>query len=277
VSALCATDLDRTLIYSRRALGDVGTRSLVCVERYEGADSSWLTAAAAGYLEALHTHALVVPVTTRLPRQWHRLRLPGPPSRWVVAANGGVLLVDGAPDAAWRRQVAARLRNVAPLAEIWQHAGRLCRPEWTAALRNADDLFCYAVVRRDVAATGQLAAAVAETAGWAASRGWRVSRQGRKVYWVPAPLTKSAAVAEVRRRTGATTVLAAGDSLLDRDLLDYADAGIVARDGELVASGWHAPHVAVTAAAGGLGGEEIARWLLERSRPAVSRGAAGSG
>lgn len=277
MSVLCATDLDRTLIYSRRALGDVGARELICVERYEGADSSWLTAAAADCLERLHARALVVPVTTRLPRQWHRVRLPGPPSRWVVTANGGVLLVDGAVDVAWRRQVAARLQDVAPLAEIWRHAGRLCRPEWTAALRNADDLFCYAVIRRDAATPAGLTEAVAETAGWAASRGWRVSWQGRKVYWVPAPLTKSAAVAEVRRRTGSAAVLAAGDSLLDQDLLDYADAGIAARDGELVASGWHAPHVAVTSDGGGLGGEEIARWLLERSPRPVSRGAAGSG
>lgn len=277
MTVLCATDLDRTLIFSRRALGDLDGRQLVCVERYDGADSSWLTAAAADCVERLHAHALVVPVTTRLPRQWQRVRLPGPPPRWVVAANGGVLLVDGEIDTDWRRHVAGWLGDVAPLAEIWEHASRLCRPEWTDALRNADNLFCYAVLRRDAPSAVSVAQAVAETAGWAAARGWRVSLQGRKLYWVPVPLTKSAAVAEVRRRTGASTVLAAGDSLLDADLLEYADAGIAARDGELVAAGWQAPHVGVTAATGGLGGEEIARWLLDRSRPDVSRAAAGSG
>src|SRR5206468_11420132 len=67
----------------------------------------------------------------------------------------------------------------------------------------------------------------------AEERGWQLSMQGRKLYWVPRSLRKSAAVAEVARRTEADTVAAAGDSLLDIDLLEHADIGIAARHGEL--------------------------------------------
>ncbi|MEO9137858.1 MAG: HAD family hydrolase, partial [Jatrophihabitans sp.] len=220
-------------------------------------DASWMTAAAAAAFADLPERALVVPATTRTPEQWQRISLPGPPPRFAVTANGGVLIVDGRIDHDWDRTVAAELALAAPLAEVWEYAGHECRPEWTVKLRNARGLFCYAVLHRKHVPP----AFVAEVSQWAAQRGWQVSLQGRKLYWVPASLTKSAAVAEIMVRTGCDRLLAAGDSLLDADLLVGADAGIAARHGELVASGWSAPHVAVTAAQGVLGGEEIVDWF----------------
>jgi phosphoserine phosphatase len=85
--------------------------------------------------------------------------------------------------------------------------------------------------------------------------------QGRKLYWVPEQLTKSAAVAEVAARAGATSVLAAGDSLLDVDMLLAADRAVHPAHGELFERGWSAPRVARTAARGALAGEELVRTL----------------
>lgn len=260
---LCATDLDRTLIYSRGALEAHGDtrRELVAVERHEGKDASWVTAGAAAMLRRLARRGVLVPATTRTPEQWHRIRLPGPPPRFAVTANGGVLLVDGHPDRSWDATVAAELAQVAPLAEVWAHASRVCRPEWTVKLRNARGLFCYAVLHRRRVPDGF----VAEAAGWAADRGWQLSLQGRKLYWVPRTLVKSVAVAEVARRIEAEVVVAAGDSLLDADLLLAADRGIVARHGELVASGWSAPTVTVTSHGGVRGGAEIVDWFAAQA------------
>jgi phosphoserine phosphatase len=65
----------------------------------------------------------------------------------------------------------------------------------------------------------------------------------------------------VARREGIETVVAAGDSLLDVDLLDAADRGIMARHGELAASGWRSSTVAVTERSGVLAGAEIVDWF----------------
>jgi hypothetical protein len=92
-----------------------------------------------------------------------------------------------------------------------------------------------------------------------------VSLQGRKIYLVPAALTKSAAVAEVARRVGAGIVLAAGDSLLDRDLLSFADAAIRPGHGELAELGWSEPHVETLPETGLAAGEAIVDWLTVRS------------
>jgi phosphoserine phosphatase len=68
-------------------------------------------------------------------------------------------------------------------------------------------------------------------------------------------------VAEVARRTECELVVAAGDSLLDADLLEAADRGIAARHGELVASGWTRSTVATTEQSGVRAGAEIVDWL----------------
>jgi hydroxymethylpyrimidine pyrophosphatase-like HAD family hydrolase len=258
MTTLVATDLDRTLIYSPAALG-AATTPLITVERRDDADASFMTERAGALYAALHERAVVVPVTTRVPVQWHRVQLPGPVSRYAVAANGAIIYVNGEVDHEWSEHIAVQLAEVAPLPEIWAHVAHVCRPEWTVKLRNCRGLFCYAVVhRRRVPA-----AFLEECAAWAADRGWRTSTQGRKLYWVPRPLTKSAAVAEVADRISASTRLAAGDSMLDLDLVRDADRAIVPAHGELVTSGWAAPHVEVTSASGVLAGEQIVEWFAE--------------
>ena len=64
--------------------------------------------------------------------------------------------------------------------------------------------------------------------------------------------------------SGLDLVVAAGDSLLDADLLEEAHAGIAARHGELVASGWQMAHVSVTEHSGVRAGAEIVDWFHAR-------------
>jgi hypothetical protein len=268
MKVLVASDLDRTLIYSREAreLGP-DDEPTCCVEVHDGKQTSFMTEAAAEQLSELARTTTVVPVTTRVVEQYRRVQLPGPPPPFAVAANGGVLLVDGAVDRRWTKRVARDLAVSVPLDEVWTRAAQVCHPEFTDKLRNASDLFCYAVLR-----PGHLPEAfVAEQTGWAAERGWRTSLQGRKLYWVPDRLSKSAAVREVADRIGAECLLAAGDSLLDVDLLLAADRGIHPRHGELFEQGWAAPTVTMTTASGITAGAEIVSWFSAGAASAVSR------
>jgi hypothetical protein len=264
MTILVATDLDRTLIYSSRSARLPNEPlPVVTVEIHDGEPSSYMTAAAARELSELAQRTLVVPVTTRIPDQYHRVTLPGPPPQYAICSNGGELFVDGELDRSWSARVAGVLCDGVPLQEIWDHAGHVCRPEFTRKLRNARGLFCYAVVHKERLPVGF----VDDVGGWAAERGWRLSRQGRKLYWVPELLTKSAAVAEVAARVGAGLVLAAGDSLLDVDLLLAADRAIHPRHGELFETGWSAPAVEITTAKGILAGQEIVSWFADGARP----------
>ncbi|MFB7170347.1 HAD family hydrolase [Streptomyces sp. NPDC056254] len=262
MTVLVASDLDRTLIYSAAALGltmpDPVAPRLLCVEVHESRPLSYMTETAAALLAELTEDPSVVfvPTTTRTRKQYQRIRFPGRPARYAICANGGQLLVDGVPDRDWRRQVAARLaEECAPLEEVHAHLLATADAAWLRKARLAEDLFAYLVVERALVPDEWLKT----LAEWAGARGWAVSLQGRKIYAVPRPLTKSAAMHEVARRTGATTTLAAGDSLLDADLLLAADAAWRPGHGELADAAWTAPSVTALTEAGVLAGEEIVR------------------
>ncbi|MBL7491201.1 sucrose-6-phosphate hydrolase [Frankia sp. AgB1.9] len=251
---LVACDLDQTLIFSRRSFRlppGVAEPELVLVERLNGEPAAFMTATAFAGVAELARRAVLVPVTTRTLDQYRRVDLGVTPP-FAVAANGGHVLVDGEPDPGWAAAVAARLRDAAPLAEVLVLAERLATGGWCRLTRVADDLFVYLVAHeRDgipdlTAVTAELAAA-----------GWTVSVQGRKVYFVPATLTKQAALAEVARRAGTDRTIAAGDSLLDAPMLAAADVAVRPAHGELHDRAWDAPNLRVTAAAGILGGAEI--------------------
>ncbi|SCD40264.1 hypothetical protein GA0115239_101424 [Streptomyces sp. BpilaLS-43] len=260
---LVASDLDRTLIYSAAALqltmDDERAPRLLCVEVYGRAPLSYMTEEAAALLGTLALTTVFVPTTTRTREQYRRIHLPGPPPRYAICANGGHLLVDGVSDEDWQRQVADRLAaDCASLAEVRAHLLATADPAWLLKERVAEDVFAYLVVDRAALPTGW----VKELAAWAGPRGWTVSLQGRKIYAVPEPLTKSAAMREVARRCGATTTLAAGDSLLDSDLLLAADRAWRPAHGELADSGWDAPNTEALEQRGVAAGEEILRRLL---------------
>ncbi|MGW5638995.1 HAD family hydrolase [Streptomyces sp. NPDC003832] len=264
---LVASDLDRTLIYSAAALAltmpDARAPRLLCVEVHEARPLSFMTETAAQLLTELGDAALFVPTTTRTRKQYQRINLPGPPPKYAICANGGHLLVDGVTDADWHERVLARLADeCAPLDEIREHLMATADPVWVRKHRVAEDLFAYLVVERELLPEEW----VKELAVWAENRGWTVSLQGRKIYAVPKPLTKSAAMRELALRTGADLTLAAGDSLLDADLLLAADRGWRPGHGELAEAEWTAPALAALPERGVLAGERILREFLRAVR-----------
>ncbi|MBT0568141.1 HAD family hydrolase [Williamsia sp. CHRR-6] len=292
LDALVATDLDRTLIYSAAAAGVIETaatgaapiaavptqdaateiaatemwaQSVQCVEMYRGRPQSFMSPRAVELLIELDRSAVVVPTTTRTIEQFSRVELPIPRDRrrprLAVAANGGEILLDGVPDVDWRREVDTRVAaGSAPLAEVTERLWRHEADPWVRSLRVAQGLFCYAVV--DLASMP--ATLIDEWRGWAGERGWNVSRQGRKVYVMPDPLTKSAAIAEIRCRHDLTggRFFATGDGVLDRPMLEAADRAIRPRHGELEELSWHHPTLSVTKASGLDAGAELLETLL---------------
>ncbi|MGW0647644.1 HAD family hydrolase [Streptomyces umbrinus] len=264
---LVASDLDRTLIYSSAALAltmpDARAPRLLSVEVHESKPLSYMTETAAGLLAELGDVADFVPTTTRTRKQYQRIQLPGPAPKYAICANGGHLLVDGVTDPEWHTSVTERLaRECAPLDEVREHMEATADPAWVRKHRLAEDLFVYLVVERELLPEDWMK----ELAVWAENRGWTVSLQGRKIYAVPKPLTKSAAMREVARRTGATLTLAAGDSLLDADLLLAADRGWRPGHGELADAGWTAPGITALPERGVAAGERILREFLREAR-----------
>lgn len=258
MTALVGFDLDRTVVYSSAALmldgPDEAAPSLVVTEVYQGLPLSFMTRTAERALATLAAESVVVPVTTRTVAQYRRIRLPLPDTGWAVTTNGAVVLHDGEPDADWTAALRTEMTAVsAPLPEVEERFATGLPPGAVLRTRRAEDLFVYAIVDRAELPDAAVEAFAADLA----SLGWRVSVQGRKLYAVPVPIRKERALAAVAELIGATRTIAAGDSLLDREMLAWADVAIRPAHGELHAVGWTAPNLRVTSAQGVLAGEEL--------------------
>lgn len=260
MTELVATDLDGTVLFSDRAMGDTRPPDarLTPVDVVGERTYAYMTDTVVAAWTWLAGRGVLVPATTRSVRQYARLRLPGPPPRYAVVCNGGRLLVDGESDPAWERTARAA---IAAEAAAYEQVMRRCEA-WRdqygiASLRTAEDFFLYFTA---AARDAWLAEFAAEVADWCRPLGWRASLQAYKLYLLPAVLDKAPAVAEVAGRLGAGRVVAGGDSLLDERMLRDAHAAIRPAHGELHAAGFSAPNCHTTTGRGADAGDEIMEW-----------------
>ena len=263
VSVLVASDLDRTLIYSPSALQltvpDEEFPTLVVVEALEGRPHSFMTLRTAENLHTIDQIATFCPITTRTIAQYQRVRFSRIEPRLAITSNGGNILVDGKPDEEWQATMTSAIRDGGVgFDEVRHELKQRAHDEWVLKRRIGDHLFCYVVVDQLTMPADFLT----DWRAWCEPRGWKVSVQGRKIYAIPGPLSKEAALAEVSRRTGATTVLAAGDGALDAGFLAAATAGIRPPHGELASQNWTHPTVAIADTPGVLAAEEMTDWFL---------------
>jgi hydroxymethylpyrimidine pyrophosphatase-like HAD family hydrolase len=228
-----ASDLDMTLIFSRRSMivpeDEPGIR---IVEWINGNSQSFMSEASIAMLKALNERLVFVPVTTRTMAQYRRIEVfqQDIVPAYAITSNGGRILIKGEEDAHWQRLVKDRLKRAACSADEARGLfAPIVQPEWVMEERLCDELFYVYMVDRD----RMPLEAVQERAELLAEHGWELSVQGRKVYIVPSVVNKRDAVAYIRQRHPEAALIASGDSLLDRTLLEAADDAIAPAHGEL--------------------------------------------
>ena len=264
---LITTDLDRTLIFSSRAIAQLGgALPADPVEEAGGQAAGELCRAARDALAAMPAHVRICVATSRNISRLRRLRLPFA-ADYAIAANGGVVLVDGEPDPEWSARIAGLVARAAPAAEVRAVLAGSAGAPWLVRMGDEDDLCCLAIVNPALLSAGELA--------WIASRclelGWEASLVGRKLYAFPAGFGKEHAAAFVAKQVagevgGEPLRLAAGDTEHDRLMLAEADRAWVPAGSELAASGGT---FRVTDQPGHAAAAQITReWLAEcLSRP----------
>ena len=197
---------------------------------------------------------MFVPVTTRTRAQFARVQLPGRGRGYEVTTNGAVIIHNGEVDEDWRQHINRSLQGgCAPLNEVMKQLARLTRHGGVLRIHSAEDVFSYAIVDRKALPEEELH----RLDLWCGLRGWSTSLQGRKLYCVPHTVTKEAATAEIRKRTGSQLLVTAGDSVLDAGLIKAGDIAFRPAHGELEESRFTSQNLTPTLAVGLLAGEEI--------------------
>lgn len=204
------SDLDGTLIFSaaRKQVGDI------VIERKDGREISCITARQAELFPKL---ANVIPVTTRSVEQYRRVEFArfGFSPRYALCANGGILLVDGAPDEEWSERSAAIYRECET--ELSRFRELLeSDPRRSFEVRLVDGLFLFTK-----------SAEPPETLRYLGNGELCESfYTGEKVYVIPRKLNKGAAVEPLAEQLELSEFAAAGDSLMDLSMLNAAHTAI---------------------------------------------------
>ena len=268
---LITTDLDRTLIFSQRATCELGgALPADPVEVADGRTAGELCHAARDSIAALPVNVRMCVATSRSVARLMRLRLPFAVP-YAIAANGGVVLVDGAADPQWAARTRRLVSRAAPAAQVRAVlagssavAGSVA--PWLVRMGDSDDMCCLAIV--DPALMG--AERVSDVVSRCHDLGWEASLVGRKLYAFPAGLGKEHAAAfvagKVARETGVVPRrFAAGDTEHDRLMLADADVAWVPAGCELAAAR-RARQFKVTEQPGHAAAAQIAReWVRECS------------
>lgn len=264
-------DLDGTLLHPRRAYAD--DEPTIRVEE-TASGGTFVAVDALRRVTRLAERALVVPATTRNREQYARVAgvFPVEPP-WAIVSNGARLLAPDGEDERWRtariedaRGWSAAVAGAESVAELARalHA-EADAPD--ARVVPVDDAFVVAVVP-DAAGAERVRRRFARVSP---ALGAATTRQGRKVYVVPTPITKESACAEVRRRTGVEWSIAAGDAALDAGMIGAADEGIV-----LGGSAWTSEDVPErsvrTTASGPRGTEQMLDLVARRLHDRFGRG-----
>ncbi|AOZ88393.1 hydrolase (had superfamily) [Bacillus xiamenensis] len=228
-----ASDLDRTLIYSHRMLEQFAYKGAYdVIEVLDDRPLSYMSVETKTSLQAIYQAGWLIPVTTRTTTQYERITpfQQEIKPEYAITTNGGCILHHGKPLEEWQTLVDERLKECLPVRDMLREIAELPIAAWVKRTRTADGKFLYLIMKDEYLTHIPLA----ELRLWGEERGWQVSLQGRKLYFIPQPLHKWDAVAFLKERLNLDYVYGAGDSLLDAELIRQADRGYAPRHGEVL-------------------------------------------
>jgi hydroxymethylpyrimidine pyrophosphatase-like HAD family hydrolase len=225
-----ASDLDRTLIYSKKFLTpDLIDITVVEERNYEAL--SHMTNKAIALLCLINEKLFFVPTTTRSLEQYNRINIfqNQIQPKYAIVANGGILLVNNCIDLNWAKVIKERLSTVTSPMDIIKKCEFFLKDETINSYRCCDDLFIYAVLK-----TNNLNLEKYKVLELLVTQlGYTVTRNGRKIYIIPSFLNKWEPIKNIMAKEQDNHLIAAGDSILDLPMLSKAKYGVIPSHGEL--------------------------------------------
>lgn len=257
-----ASDLDRTIIYSKRAMAELEEQpegQLKLVEIKDGEQVAYMTKAAFFALESLSQKSLFIPVTTRTTDQFNRLSIfkNEIEFKYAITTNGAVILEHGKPMEEWTEYVKNRLQMESALEEELLSMFQSEAIHFDGLKKQVGKLFFYYILNSlpstvEMKLIHELVRKV----------GWRISLQGRKLYIIPQAISKGSALEYLCQKEGTKAIAGAGDSILDWDFLQNCQYRFVPNHGEL-AKATDTSDLIFTKSRGVSAGEEILQQVLE--------------
>lgn len=217
---ILASDLDQTLIYSQKWVGD--EHEAVCIEYKDGKPLSFMLKDGLDHLQRLNEGNQFIPITTRTNAQYQRIDFSFVP-KLAVVANGAIILRDNEVDKEWEEHLHKQLALCSSFQSMKELVGKLFNVSGVESVRGADDHFLYLLVDVDVFDVSLLSQVEALVNG----KKWKIYNQGRKIYFIPEVITKGNALAYLKKKEDFEKIVSAGDSSLDASMKEISDCFLI--------------------------------------------------
>lgn len=228
-----ATDLDRTLIYAERFLESYD-RETLNIEIFKERPISYISVEALKLLKELDKVATVIPITTRNKEQYERIGIWGEhikPQIYVVN-NGGTIFVEGKEDLIWQEKIKKQLHA---LTLSYEEALSLFLSLYKGPIeryKKSDELIWLVLSDKNHIDWN----AVKDFRRQVETHGWRIDVHDRKIYFYPACISKWEALRYIKMNYLNEGIIAAGDSLMDVEMIHGAEFGIVPKGATIEAA-----------------------------------------
>lgn len=253
-----ASDLDRTLIYSKRFTEELKENSFQIIEEKDNLPISYMTNKQIDSLKNINKTITFIPVTTRTLEQYQRISIYQEINpKYFIVANGGRVFINGEEDKEWKQQVTERSKQLKySLNEVKNLMTSYFSEDTFEKVRNCDNLFWmfYTKESFDDKKVTQIKKDLL-------NKGWTYNRTGYKIYITPNFLTKENALNYICKKEGSPTLIAAGDSNMDYNMVVNSDYGFIPLHGEI--KNTDKENVLITSKEGIYAGEEILEGLLK--------------
>ena len=256
---ILASDLDRTLIYSKRFLEGIGVACLN-IEIYKDEPITYITEEAQKLLKRVSQEMHLIPVTTRNLEQYKRITLFDKlfkPELYIVN-NGGTIFYRDKEDLEWSRKIKYQLEQLKidydealkGFLEIYK--GPVER------YKKSDDLIWLILGDKDHIHLES----ITMYKHIIAPLGWNLDVNGRKIYLYPNCIRKWEALSYIQQKYYNESMVCAGDSLFDLEMMQKADYGIMPCDAGLKLTAINGSQIQTTNKRGICAAEDILSYAL---------------
>lgn len=224
---LYATDMDRTIIFSKRFIDEHGAKtSYVVAETKDDKVISYISSPVKKKINEVCRHEQVelVPVTTRSISEFNRINI-GLNNKYAIVSNGGIILENGKSMKEWEEYISKHI-DLMELADVTLDLNELDSISRDATL--IDNRYLFAKTENGTLFDEE----VAELANRYPNIIF--TRQRKKIYAIPECFSKAIALRWLQNKLGIKTVVASGDSELDIPMLAIANYAVIPEHGDAV-------------------------------------------
>ena len=249
--------LDRSIIYSKRFLGK--DKSELEIEIYKNENISYISKKTVKLIKQLQKNIEFIPTTTRNIEQFKRIEFSkyDIDFKYAITSNGGNILVNGQIDSEYKDYINQKLKNSIHIDEIMKLLEEYKNIKGIKKIRKADNIFAYIVVDNtfDLKYIESFINKIKDF-------NWETYINGTKIYFLPKELKKSTAIKYICDKFDYKNTFAIGDSIMDKDMLDFCKNSYLLNHGDLVNSLSKENKYIISRECGFRGSEEVLKDII---------------